>query len=84
MPEIQLKEEIVGEDAEKFAKCFVPGVIEVRKDLHTGKKHAVVANPREDTVSRECLRHPEFINKVVLARKKDHFICTFAFPLSSY
>jgi DNA-directed RNA polymerase I and III subunit RPAC1 len=28
----------------------------------------------QDTVSRECLRHPEFEGKVKLGRQRDHFI----------
>jgi DNA-directed RNA polymerase I and III subunit RPAC1 len=28
----------------------------------------------KDTVSRECLRHDEFKNKVKLGRVRDHFI----------
>jgi hypothetical protein len=32
MPEILIKEDITDEDADKFAKCFVPGVIKVVKE----------------------------------------------------
>ena len=73
LPEIRIKEDIVGDDAVKFAKCFPPGVIEVTPDSK-GKK-AIVKNARKDTVSRECLRHKEFEGKVELTRKADHFIC---------
>ncbi len=31
-------------------------------------------NPMKDTVSRECLRHDEFKDKVQLGRVRDHFI----------
>ncbi len=31
-------------------------------------------DPMRDTVSRECLRHPEFEGKVKLGRRRDHFI----------
>lgn len=37
-------------------------------------KKAVVTNPFKDTVSRECLRHDEFKDKVKLGRVRDHFI----------
>lgn len=33
-----------------------------------------MADARYDTMSRECLRHPEFKDKVVLKRVPDHFI----------
>jgi len=42
-----------------------------------GEKEARVVNPRKDTVSRECLRHAEFKDKVKLTRVRDHFICKF-------
>lgn len=43
------------------------------KQQQTTKK-AVVQNPFKDTVSRECLRHDEFKDKVKLGRVRDHFI----------
>lgn len=39
-----------------------------------GVETAVVKNARKDSVSRECLRYPEFVDKVVLSRVHDHFI----------
>ena len=41
---------------------------------HEGEQKAVVRNPFNDTVSRECLRHEEFQGKVKLGRIRDHFI----------
>lgn len=79
MPEIIIKEPIYDEDAVKFQNCFPKGVIEIVqvKDQKTKKTRqaAKVVNPRLDTVSRECLRHDEFKDKVVLTRIRDHFIC---------
>ncbi|KAK6875486.1 DNA-directed RNA polymerases I and III subunit RPAC1 [Candida tropicalis] len=63
-------EPITGKLAEKFQKCFPPGVIGI--DSKTGE--AYVADARKDTVSREVLRHPEFDGKVKLGRQRDHFI----------
>lgn len=37
---------------------------------------------RKESMSREVLRHPEFEGCVTLARKRDHFICTFCPCLS--
>ena len=68
MPDIRILKEIEGKDAEKFAKCFPPGVIEV-----IGGK-ATVIDARKDSMSRECLRHEEFADKVALERIRDHFI----------
>lgn len=72
LPHIIIKKPITGELAEKFVSCFPEGVAEVRviNDVPT----AVVVNPRKCTMSREVLRHPEFVDNVILTRKRDHFI----------
>jgi DNA-directed RNA polymerase I and III subunit RPAC1 len=87
MPVISIERPILGKDAEKFARCFPPGVIGLEKvtkkeaaqkgsgyEGHEGELKAVVVDPMRDTVSRECLRHPEFKDKVKLGRRRDHFI----------
>eukprot|EP00834_Sanchytrium_tribonematis_P000105 NODE_3_length_80033_cov_0.932970.p21 type:complete len:341 gc:universal NODE_3_length_80033_cov_0.932970:37257-38279(+) len=68
LPCIDIVKEIKGKEAFKFQKCFSKGVIGIKD----GK--AFVENARIDSVSRECLRHSEFSQKVVLGRQKDHFI----------
>lgn len=87
LPIIDIMKPIVGEeDVTKFQKCFPAGVIGVDKltkkdtEAHPGLKgregqpKAVVVDPMKDTVSRECLRHKEFKDKVKLGRQRDHFI----------
>ncbi|KAL8733278.1 MAG: hypothetical protein Q9181_003654 [Wetmoreana brouardii] len=87
LPSITITKPILGDDARKFARCFPKGVIglsevtaeEARRresgyEGHEGEKKAVVKNTFKDTVSRECLRHPEFEGKVKLGRVRDHFI----------
>lgn len=79
LPEIVIKDDIFDADAEKFAACFAPGVVRIEKlrsDASGHRQKAVVADARRDTVSRECLRHAEFAEKVELRRVKDHFIFT--------
>lgn len=79
LPTITITRPILGNDARKFARCFPKGVIglsevtaeESRREGsgyegHEGEKKAVVQNTFKDTVSRECLRHPEFEGKVKL------------------
>lgn len=76
LPTIEILRPILGTDAEKFKKCFPPGVIGLdivtREEAtqegggyegHEGEKKAVVRDPMKDTVSRECLRHDEFNTK---------------------
>jgi DNA-directed RNA polymerase I and III subunit RPAC1 len=74
MPEIELLEEIQGDLAQKLAACFSPGVIQLIEGKN-GKVRAEVACPRNDTISRECFRHPELADKVRLSRIHNHFIC---------
>jgi len=65
---------------EKFTKrdaAAVPArVAEQYPDYKSwvGQVKAVVKDPMRDTVSRECLRHDEFKDKVKLGRRRDHFI----------
>jgi DNA-directed RNA polymerase I and III subunit RPAC1 len=72
LPQITINEPIRGKAAERFRQCFPPGVIEVTAD-----GEAKVVGARNDTVSREVLRHEEFRGKVRLGRVRDHFICRF-------
>ncbi|GAB1732864.1 hypothetical protein NU195Hw_g2666t1 [Hortaea werneckii] len=73
LPHIDIKQPITGNDAKKLQRCFPKGVIDL-VDGEGGEKQAVVADPMKDTVSRECLRHDEFKDKVKLGRIRDHFI----------
>lgn len=87
LPTIDILSPILGADAEKFARCFPPGVIGLEKvtraeaakrgtayEGREGEAKAVVRDAMRDTVSRECLRHEEFHGKVKLGRRRDHFI----------
>ena len=87
LPTITITKPILGADAKKFARCFPKGVIgfeevsEAESEMKgsgyegmLGDKKAIVKNAFKDTVSRECLRHDEFKDKVKLGRKRDHFI----------
>ncbi|KAF7327473.1 RPOLD domain-containing protein [Mycena kentingensis (nom. inval.)] len=72
LPHINIKKRIPPSLAEKFQKCFSPGVISVHP-----RTKAVSVDPegmRGDTVSREVLRHPEFADSVELGRVRDHFL----------
>ena len=87
LPTIDIVTPILGADAKKFARCFPRGVIGLEEvteeeskkvgsgyEGKEGEKKAVVRNTMRDTVSRECLRHEEFQDKVKLGRVRDHFI----------
>ncbi|KAJ7684518.1 DNA-directed RNA polymerase [Mycena polygramma] len=72
LPNIVIKKPIPPHLAEKFQKCFSPGVIRV--DPRTKVVTVDEENKRKDTVSREVLRHPEFEGFVELSRVRDFFI----------
>jgi DNA-directed RNA polymerase I and III subunit RPAC1 len=87
LPKTEILKPILGQEAKKFARCFPRGVIKLepvtQAEAHEegsgyegkeGELKAVVADVMKDTVSRECLRHEEFVGKVRLGRIRDHFI----------
>ncbi|MCJ1354678.1 MAG: DNA-directed RNA polymerases I and III subunit RPAC1 [Icmadophila ericetorum] len=87
LPTIDIVKPIIGKEARKFARCFPLGVIRLEKiteeeaqkegsgyEGNAGEWKPVVQNTLKDTVSRECLRHDEFKDKVKLGRVRDHFI----------
>lgn len=74
LPIIELTEEITGDEADKLQKCFPEGVIGIEGDSDDDNRRAFVQNARLDTMSREVFRHPEFVDKVKIYRRRDHFI----------
>ncbi|KAJ7778629.1 DNA-directed RNA polymerase [Mycena maculata] len=72
LPNIVIKKPIPPHLAQKFQKCFTPGVIRV--DPRTKAVSVDEENQRKDTVSREVLRHPEFEGYVELSRVRDFFL----------
>lgn len=74
LPQIKIKKPIPPNQAEKFQKCFSPGVIKI--DPRTQEVSVDEHNVRNDSVSREVLRHPEFQDAVELSRVRDYFLCT--------
>ncbi|KXN82871.1 DNA-directed RNA polymerases I and III subunit RPAC1 [Leucoagaricus sp. SymC.cos] len=72
LPHIKITKPIPPHLAEKFQKCFSPGVIKfdpVSKEVYVDEE-----NVRKDSVSREVLRHPEFVDSVELGRVRDFFL----------
>ena len=64
--------------AKKFASCFSPGVVTVSEEGEVSIDHKYMRN---DSVSREVLRHKEFEGCVELKRIRDWFICAFIFRI---
>ena len=73
LPHIKIKKPIPLHLAQKFQKCFSPGVIRV--DPRTQEVSVDEQNVRKDSVSREVFRHPEFADSVDLSRVRDYFLC---------
>ncbi|KAK7504128.1 hypothetical protein BaRGS_00004432 [Batillaria attramentaria] len=74
LPEIKLLRDVEGLDAERLQQCFSKGVIGISRDERTGRKKAYVADARQDTCSREVMRHDDLKTAVKLSRVRDHFI----------
>eukprot|EP00043_Microstomoeca_roanoka_P007967 m.76806 g.76806 ORF g.76806 m.76806 type:complete len:357 (-) comp14042_c0_seq1:591-1661(-) len=83
MPDIVLKQRVVGDQARRLKDCFSKGVIELKRNSR-GEEEAVVANSRADMMSREVLRHADLKELVTLSRKRDHFICTTLKPTETH
>jgi len=75
LPHIKITKPIPPHLAKKFQKCFSPGVIKI--DPQTKEVSVDTDGARKDLVSREVLRHPEFVDSVELSRVKDFFLCGF-------
>jgi len=71
LPEIYI-EEITGEKAKELVDKCPMKVFDI-EDLGDVQK-ARVANPRNCTMCRECIREPGWEKLVKLRRKKDHYI----------
>lgn len=73
MPHIKITRPIPPYLAEKFQKCFSPGVIKIDPD--TQEVSVDEQSVRNDSVSREVLRHPELADSVELSRVRDFYLC---------
>ncbi|CAG0889752.1 unnamed protein product [Cyprideis torosa] len=69
LPEVRLTAPVQGEDAELLKTCFSPGVIEIDED-----GRAKVVDARYDSCSRNVFRHEHLKDKILMTKKKDHFI----------
>lgn len=70
MPDIQLKDEIAGEAADRLKGSFSRGVIELEDERNKAK----VVNARIDSGSRNVFRYADLKDKVSYDLIKDHFI----------
>ncbi|KAL5698430.1 hypothetical protein ACHQM5_029465 [Ranunculus cassubicifolius] len=75
LPEVELLQEIEGDDAETLVKKCPAKVFDI-EDVGRNKKRATVARPRDCTLCRECIRGEGWEERVALRRVKDHFIYT--------
>lgn len=72
VPDIRFTEDIKGEEAKQLKNLCPMGVFDI-EDLGKKNSKVTVANPRNCTTCRECKRHEEFADRVVLEKFKDHF-----------
>lgn len=67
-PDPTIVSPISGEDAQKLKNTCPLKVFDIEES------HAIVKYPTKCTVCRECIRHPEFAEKIQLRRSKEHFL----------
>lgn len=70
LPNIEFKQDIIGEDAEELKKICPVGVYDIEE---SGK--AFVKNARICTTCRECIRNPKFKDIIEIQKVKDHYEC---------
>lgn len=75
MPKIELAE---GAPQELKAICPM-GVFDIEEIGKSKAKQVIVANPKNCTTCRECLRHENTQKFVQLKKVRDHFICKLLF-----
>lgn len=71
LPDIVIKERIVGDDANELKKICPMNVFDV-EDI---SKELYVKNARNCTTCRECIRCPKYKDKIELNKVKDHYLC---------
>jgi len=72
LPEITILEPFEDKEAQKLIDTCPMKVFDI-EDLD-GVKRAIVANPRNCSMCRECIRSNEWNKKIKLTRVKNHFI----------
>lgn len=68
LPVISFKQPVTGSDAQKLVDMCPMKVF----DIEDGE--AIVAEPRNCTFCRECIREPEWNDRVLLQKDKQHYI----------
>ena len=72
LPEVTFKQKVTGDAAHELVSKCPMGVFDV-EDLG-GVVTAVAARPRSCSMCRECIREPEWDDRIKLSRVRDHFI----------
>lgn len=70
LPEVKVKGELYGEEAEKLKELCPANVFDIEES--TGC--LVAARPETCTMCRECVRTEDWSKKIDLTRRRDHFI----------
>eukprot|EP00965_Chrysotila_dentata_P153612 5077074-Pleurochrysis_carterae.AAC.3 len=74
LPEIRFRKPVTGSDAQELLRKCPMRVFDI-EDLE-GVATARVARPRNCSMCRECIREPEWADRVQLTRVRNHFIFT--------
>ncbi|CAH2047775.1 unnamed protein product [Thlaspi arvense] len=73
LPEVVLRGEVEDENAERLVKACPQNVFDI-EDMGNGRKRATVAQSRNCTMCKECIRDHDLVDLVDLRTVKDHFI----------
>lgn len=73
LPDIEVKENILNEDAVALKRLCPMNVFDI-EDFGDDKR-AYVKNERSCTTCRECIRHVPFKDVIDLGKKRDHYEC---------
>ncbi|KAG5383027.1 hypothetical protein IGI04_034497 [Brassica rapa subsp. trilocularis] len=73
LPEVVLLGEVEDEKAERLVKVCPQNVFDI-EDMGNGRKRATVAQPRNCTLCKECIRDHDLVDLVDLRSVKNHFI----------
>lgn len=73
VPDISLKEPVVGQDALDLKAICPVGVFDIEDLAGGNQKKAIVKDARKCTTCRECIRPEKFREVVDLGKRKDRF-----------
>ena len=76
LPDIEFTEPIKDEEAEELKEICPMGVFDIEDLGKKSGKNLVISDIRACTMCRECLRPDKFNEKIILGKKRNHYLFT--------